>query len=148
MATKLQCIVCGKSSKYGKGKKVKLPHGSFNLCHDQRCLDTLNYHANNGAVPVVWFSMSDFIDHELVDEKIIKSLAGDPAEVTKDIAREVGNFIWGGETLWHDALEESAATVEELYVKSVKDKQLPLIDMSILQTKEGKELLEKRLKGK
>jgi hypothetical protein len=44
-------------------------------------------------------------------------------------------------------LETSAATVEERFVKSMKDDQLPLIDMSLLKTKEGKELLEKRLKG-
>lgn len=149
---KLKCIVCGQPIAHS----IKLPAGSVRLCTNQECMDEFNFRVN-GFIPVVSFSLDDFINHEenglpLLNPKLIKTIVADHTDykTSAKIAVEVSDFIWAGETLgqmWHDALLASAATVEELFVKSLKDEQLPLIDMSLLHTKEGKELLEKRLQG-
>jgi hypothetical protein len=145
------CIVCGQKlgGKYGKGKEAKLPHGTFHLCYEMKCLNKLYFEMTGGSIPVVWFSMGDFTDHELVDEKVMKVVSGD-FKVAKEIADEVESYIWGGEILgelWYNSLEESVATVEKAYVARVKDSDLPLIDINSLKSKEAKDLLEKRLKG-
>jgi hypothetical protein len=140
----LKCMICGRKI----ARKIKLPAGSINLCTDQTCLDEMNYRINEKSIPIIWFSMDDLLNHELVDFNVLNCFKGDHV-IAGEIAKEVGGYIWGGETLgelFHEALEVSAATVEERFVKSLEDKQLPLIDMSILKTKEGKECLEKRLK--
>jgi hypothetical protein len=145
MARKIKCAICGQDI----ARKIKFPAGSVNLCTNQACLDELNYRINGKSIPIVWFSMDDLLNHELVDSNILNRFHEDHI-VAGEIATEVKNYIWGGETLgelFHEALEASAATVEERFVKSLKDNQLPLIDMSLLKTKEGKECLENRLKG-
>jgi hypothetical protein len=151
MKRKLKCIVCGKElgGKYGKGKEINLPYGSFNLCYEMKCLDKLYFQITGGSIPVVWFSLGDFTDHEIVDEKMINTISGNP-NAASTIAQEVGSYIWSGEILgemWHGALEESVSTVEKFYVEGVKDSDLPLIDVKSLKSKEAKTLLEKRLKG-
>jgi hypothetical protein len=145
------CLVCGRKlgGKYGEGKHIEFLHGSFDLCYEQKCLDKLYFQITGGSIPVVWFSMGDFTDHELVDEKVIKAVSNDP-EFAKEVAGEVEDFIWGGETLgemWHEALEESVSTVEKSYVSRLKDSDLPLVAMKSLKSKDAKDLLEKRLKG-
>jgi len=145
------CLVCGRKlgGKYGKGKHIEFPQGSFDLCYEMTCLDKLYFQITGGSIPVVWFSMGDFTDHELVEEKIIKSISGDP-EIAKEIAQEVESYIWGGETLgqmWHEALEESVSEVEKSYVARLKDSDLPLVDMKSLKSQDAKDLLETRLKG-
>lgn len=121
----------------------------MHLCYEQGCLDTLNFKANDGAIPVVWLSMDDYINHDEATEEITKTLVGD-VTITAQLAREVGDYLWGGDTMgqmFHDALDDSLGTLEELYVQNVKDKELPLIKSGSLTTEKGKLLLEKRLKG-
>jgi hypothetical protein len=140
-----RCIICGQDIAH----KIKLPGGSINLCTNQDCLDELNYRINDGSIPVVWFSMNDFINHDEATEEIARPLLGD-ATIATFLAREVGSFIWGGETLgqlWHDALDESIGTLEEFYIGRLKDAELPLVNIDSLKTEKGKQLLEKRLKG-
>ena len=141
----LTCMICGQKI----ARKIKLPHGSLRLCTSQDCLDELNYNANDGSVPVVWFSMNDLINHDEATEEIARPLLGD-VTIATCLAREVGDYIWGGETLgqmWHDALDESLGTLEEFYIGRMKDEDLPLVNIDRLKTDKGKELLEKRLKG-
>lgn len=139
------CIVCGKIA-----KEIKLPNGSIPLCTDQACLDELNYMTNGKAIPIVWFSMDDLIEHEVVDEEIIKHFAGD-MKTAMDLAQDVQSNIWGGSALgemFSDALNECAGPeLEKRYVTVTKDKDLPLIPMDSLKSEEAKSLLEKRLKG-
>jgi hypothetical protein len=142
---KLKCMICGKNIK----TKIKLPHGSLRLCPSQQCLDEMNFHANNGAVPVVWSSMEDLINHDEATEEIARPLVGDVTIATQ-LAREVGDYIWGGETLeemWHEALDESIGTLEEFLIQRIKDEDLPLFNPDKLTTEKGKNLLEQRLKG-
>jgi hypothetical protein len=112
------------------------------------CLQHLNYKVNAGSVPVVWFSMNDLIEHEVVDEKVIKPL--NKPHIVTSIARAISRYLWDGETLgemWHNAMEDNINIIETLYVESVKDKNLPLIDINSLKTDDAKNFLEKRLKG-
>jgi hypothetical protein len=151
MAKKSQCLICGQKlgGKYGKGKHIEFPFGSFDLCYEMKCLDKLYFQITGGSIPVVWFSMGDFTDHELIDDKVMNVVSNDP-EFAREVSKEVDEFIWGGETLgemWNEALEESVPTVEKSYVARLKDSDLPLVDMNSLKSKEAKALLEKRLKG-
>lgn len=138
------CIVCGRKI----AREIKLPCGSIPLCTDNECKEALNYRLNDGSVPIVWFSIEDLNDHEVLDPSILKKIKKDEVKVIA-AAKLMGDFIWD-DTMgdaFHTALEEVASRFEQGYVKGMKDKELPLLDIDILQSDEAKEMLETRLKG-
>lgn len=140
-----KCSICGNEEGV---KKVKLPHGSFNICTGMTCLDKLNYMIG-GTIPIVWFSMDAFVNHDEATEEIAKPLLGD-FSIAKILSDEVESCIWAGETfgeMFHDALDESLGTLEKLYVEHLKDAELPLINIDSLKSEEARTLLETRLKG-
>ena len=142
---KLECMICGQKN----ARRIKLPHGSVRLCTSLDCLNQLNYLVNDHSIPIVWFSMNDFINHDESMAKIAQPLVGD-FFIAERLSQEVSDYIWGGETLgqiYHDALDESRASLEEFYVKRLEDRDLPLADVNTLETDAGKLALERRLKG-
>jgi hypothetical protein len=142
---KLECMICGRKI----ARKIELPNGELNLCTDLDCLNKLNYLVNDQSIPIVWFSMNDFINHDESMEEIVKPLVGD-FFIAKRLSQEVNDYIWGGETLgqiYHDALDESRASLEEFYVKRLEDRDLLLANVNTLETDAGKLALERRLKG-
>ena len=140
----MPCIICGKEP----STKIKLPHGSFDLCKSQDCLQHLNFKANAGSVPVIWFSLNDLTEQELIDKKLTKPI--NAPHIVTSIANTIGSYLWDVVSfgiMWSTALEENINVVEEFYVNSVKDNDLPLIDINSLKTDTAKNILEERLKG-
>jgi hypothetical protein len=139
----MPCIICGKEP----STKIKLPHGSFDLCDSQDCLQHLNFKVNNNNVPVIWFSITDLIDKQLIDKKMTKPL--NKIHIVTQLADNISECLWERDfgQMWHDALEGNVDVVEEYYVNSVKENDLPLIDINCLTTDTAKNILEERLKG-
>jgi hypothetical protein len=139
-----KCMMCGKN----EAQEVQLPHGSINICTEIKCLEHLNHHIG-GAIPVVWFSIGDLANHDEATEELIKPIMGNIEAVTK-LAQEIGEYIWGGETLgtiWGEALDSvSTGTLEELYIEHLPDKALPLVVINKLHSEQAKTLLEQRLR--
>ena len=140
---KNKCIVCGR-----RARRIKMPAGSLCLCKDRRCLDTVLL-GINGSIPVTVFNMADLENHEVVHEEIVEAYKDDVG-VVRELARDVENYIWAGETLgemFHDALVDAGQKLEKIHIENNTGTNLLTIPMSMLHSEEAKQLLESKLKG-
>ena len=93
--------------------------------------------------------MDDVIEHDVIDMDICKRHIKDEW-VVLHLANKVQDSIWQGDNfgnIFSDAVEEAAEELEQIHIKSIPDKELPLIDIGSLKSEESKSILEKRLKG-
>ena len=139
------CIICGRKI----GRETKFPGGSIYLCNDQDCKDELLLKINDNALPIAQFNMQALIDHEIISEEIVNHFAKD-FKTIKELAIDVEEYIWGGETLgemFNEALVEAGQKLEKNFIAGLKDKELPLHTLNEFKSEEAKTAFECRLKG-
>jgi hypothetical protein len=140
-----KCMICGRKI----ARRIKLPAGSIRLCSDQKCLDTLNHRVND-AIPVVWFSYNDLINHEVAALEVLEHKLFHNEGLVRELAEDVDDFIWGGETLgemFHDALVEAGQKLEKNFIAAIPKKDVPLYINVEWKSDEARELYQKLLTG-
>jgi hypothetical protein len=138
------CIVCGSI-----GRETKFPAGSIYLCSNQDCKDVLLTKINDNTLPIAQFNLQALVDHEIISEEIVNHFAND-FKTIKQLAIDVEEFIWDGETLgviFDEALTEAGETLERKFIAGLKDKELPLHTIDEFKSKGAKKFFEDRLKG-
>lgn len=140
---KPKCAICGK-----EGRVVKLPHGTINICYDDRCLKRFIILITD-AVPILWYAPADLSEHESAHEDVIK-YATKPEYILDNGAR-MAELIWDDirETFheaFHEALSYIGRDLEKQFIQETDLKKLiPYIGE--FKHDEANEELEKRLKG-
>lgn len=100
-------------------------------------------------MPIAQFNIQALVDHEVISEEIANHFATDFKSI-KELAIDVEEYIWSGETLgemFNEALVEAGQKLEKNYVTNLKDPLLHLHLMRELKSEEAKALFECRLKG-
>ena len=101
------------------------------------------------AVPIMWVSYQDFLDHELLSPEVLDRIKGD--DYRMNAADKISSYLWDyGDTmgnLFGEALDEIAKEMEQWYVDELKDVELPTVNMDSLKSEEAQSKLEARLKG-
>jgi hypothetical protein len=89
------------------------------------------------------------INYEVISEEIVNHFANDYKTI-KELATDVEEYIWSGETLgemFNEALVEAGQKLEKNFIVGLKDKDLPLHIINEFKSEEAKTLFECRLKG-
>jgi hypothetical protein len=93
--------------------------------------------------------MEAMLNHEVISEEIANHFAKD-FKTIKELAIDVEDYIWSGETLgdmFNEALVEAGQKLEKNYIAGLKDPALHIHLMKELKSEEAKALFECRLKG-
>ena len=135
------CVVCK-----NKGS-IKLPKTTLYLC--PKCIDDLNFKANDGHVPILSVNINSLYEHDCISKEVRDCLENDKP-LTERLAEDMSNIMGSDDFLWelyNGALEQCGERVESIYLSRIKTKDLPLIPMDSLVSSKAKQLLERRLKG-
>ena len=138
------CIVCGRKV----AKALKFPAGNIYLCSDSECREALEYKLTS-AQSIVGLDYETFTNHEAACPEAIKAFEKDGITLSQ-LASDVGDYIWAGETLGeiiHEAVIEAGQKLEKNWIAGMKRTDLPLVQFDSLKSDESRQLLEKRLKG-
>ena len=141
---KHKCIICGRRI----GRPIKFPAGSIYVCNDTDCRKELAYKINGESIPQVSFSMQDLRDHEAVNERVLQHYEKN-ISMAYARATDVGEYIWGGQTLgemYVEALAEVGQMLEKNFIADMPSKDLPTLMGEEFHSEEARKLLDKRLK--
>lgn len=138
------CIVCGRKI----ARAITLPAGKIYICTEKACREELEYKLT-GAISVVGLDYETLNYHEAVCPEAIKHFKKCGITLA-ELANNVGEYIWSGETLgemFHEAIIEAGQKLEKNWIVQMKRTDLPLVQFDSLKSDESRQLLEKRLKG-
>ena len=136
------CIICGK-----KATIRNLPFGQITVCNYYGCSKRL-FQATAHCVPVINISLHDFVDRELLDEKLL-DLCDKKEEIEFNAGDLLADIASQDNGLYVDTagFNYVAVAIEKEIIESIKEDKVPLILTANIKSDEAKEVLERRLKS-